>query len=268
MSSIVSLPGSAALSSFRIDKIRQEAARLGVALGELTARYWHFLELDAELDAAATQQLARTLDYGIPTDSPAAADVQLLVTPRLGTISPWSSKATDILRNSGLTPLRRIERGVAYRLCDAQGAALSAQALTVLLPLLHDRMTETVMASLEAAHGLFQHVPPRELTSVDVIDGGRAALEAANRTLGLALSDDEVEYLVDNFTRIGRNPTDVELMMFAQANSEHCRHKIFNASWVIDGAAQAKSLFGMIRDTHAAHPEGTVVAYSDNSSVI
>ena len=121
MSSIVSLPGSVALSSFRIDKIRQEAARLGIALGELTARYWHFLELDAELDAAAAQQLANTLDYGTPTDSPAADDVQLLVTPRPGTISPWSSKATDILRNSGLTQLRRIERGVAYRVCDRAG---------------------------------------------------------------------------------------------------------------------------------------------------
>jgi len=268
MSSIVSLPGSAALSSFRIDKIRQEAARLGVVLGELTARYWHFLELDAELDAAATQQLARTLDYGTPTDTPVAAEVQLLVTPRPGTISPWSSKATDILRNSGLTQLRRIERGVAYRLCDAQGAALPGEVLAMLLPLLHDRMTEAVMASLNDAQVLFQHVPPRELTTVDVVTGGRAALQDANRSLGLALSDDEVDYLVDAFTRIGRNPTDVELMMFAQANSEHCRHKIFNASWVIDGAAQAKSLFGMIRDTHAAHPEGTVVAYSDNSSVI
>jgi len=268
MSSIVSLPGSAALSSFRIDKIRQEAARLGIALGELAARHWHFLELDAELDAAAARQLDKTLDYGTPADSPAANDVQLLVTPRPGTISPWSSKATDILRNSGLTQLRRIERGVAYRLCDPQGGALSGQALTALLPLLHDRMTEAVMDSLEAAQALFRHVPPRELTAIDVMAGGRAALEAANRDLGLALSDDEVEYLVDNFTRIGRNPTDVELMMFAQANSEHCRHKIFNAAWVIDGAAQAKSLFGMIRDTHAAHPAGTVVAYSDNSSVI
>ena len=268
MSSIVSLPGSAALSSFRIDKIRQEAGRLGVALGELTARHWHFLELDAELDAAAARQLDKTLDYGTPTDSPTANDMQVLVTPRPGTISPWSSKATDILRNSGLAQLRRIERGVAYRLCDPQGDALSGQALAALLPLLHDRMTEAVMDSLEAAQLLFQHVPPRELTAIDVMAGGRAALEAANRDLGLALSEDEVEYLVDNFTRIGRNPTDVELMMFAQANSEHCRHKIFNAAWVIDGAAQAKSLFGMIRDTHAAHPAGTVVAYSDNSSVI
>src|SRR5574340_826504 len=268
MFSIVSPPGSAALSSFRLDKIRQEAARLGVVLGEVTARYWHLLELEAELDAAAMQQLARTLDYGTPTDHPSADDSQVLVTPRFGTISPWSSKATDILRNSGLARLRRIERGVAYSLSDPQGAALSSPALATVLPLLYDRMTETVMDSLDAAQGLFRHVPPRELTSVYVMSGGRAALETANRELCLALSDDEVEYLVDSFSRLGRNPTDVELMMFAQANSEHCRHKIFNASWVIDGAAQAKTLFGMIRDTHAAHPKGTVVAYSDNSSVI
>ncbi|MDO9221382.1 MAG: phosphoribosylformylglycinamidine synthase, partial [Thiobacillus sp.] len=268
MSSIVSLPGSAALSTFRIDKIRQEAARAGLVLGELTARYWHFLEIEGELDAAAMRLLDQALDYGTPTDAPAADALQCLVTPRPGTISPWSSKATDILKNSGLAALRRIERGVAFRVCDAQGVPLSTQALTTLLPLLHDRMTETVMATLDEAQALFQHVPPRELATVDVMAGGRAALASANASLGLALSDDELDYLVDSFTRLGRNPTDVELMMFAQANSEHCRHKIFNASWVIDGAAQDKSLFGMIRDTHAAHPAGTVVAYSDNSSVI
>ena len=268
MSSIVSLPGSAALSAFRIDKIRQDAARLGVALGELSARYWHFLELDTGLDAAAETQLARTLDYGTPVAHPAADAVDLLVTPRPGTISPWSSKATDILRNSGIDALRRIERGVAYRLRDGNGAPLGTDARAAVLPLLHDRMTETVMDTLDAAAQLFQHVPPRELAAVDLMAGGRAALAAANRSLGLALSDDELDYLVENFTRIGRNPTDVELMMFAQANSEHCRHKIFNASWVIDGAAQDASLFGMIRATHAAHPHGTVVAYSDNSSVI
>ena len=206
MSSIVSLPGSAALSAFRIEKIRQEAVRLGIALGELTARYWHFLELDGELDAAASQQLANTLDYGTASDSPPVDDVQLVVTPRPGTISPWSSKATDILKNSGMTQLRRIERGVAYRLCDTQGAVLSGQALSALLPLLHDRMTESVLASLADAHVLFRHVVPREMATVDVIAGGRAALEVANRSLGLALSGDELEYLVDNFTRIGRNP--------------------------------------------------------------
>ncbi|MEW6119853.1 MAG: phosphoribosylformylglycinamidine synthase [Pseudomonadota bacterium] len=268
MSSIVSRPGSAALSPFRIDKIRQEAARLGVTLSTVEARFWHFLEIDGALDAAAERQIEATLAYGAPTEAPAEGAVQILVTPRPGTISPWSSKATDILRNSGLAQLKRIERGVAYRLLDTAGAPLAAAALKTLLPVLHDRMIEAVLPSLDEAAVLFRHVPPRTLTSVDVLAGGRAALVAANRDLGLALSDDEVDYLVENFSRIGRNPTDVELMMFAQANSEHCRHKIFNASWVIDGKSESKSLFGMIRDTHAAHPEGTVVAYSDNSSVI
>ncbi|MFZ5575919.1 MAG: phosphoribosylformylglycinamidine synthase [Pseudomonadota bacterium] len=267
MSAIVSLPGAAALSLFRLDKIRREAAQQGVVLGALAARHWHFLEVDGELDDAASALLAQALDYGTPADTPTADDPLMLVTPRPGTISPWSSKATDILRNCGLAQVRRIERGVAFLARDAAGVPLAGDARARLLPLLHDRMTETVMTLADVAQ-LFRHVPPREMTAVDVLGGGRAALTAANRELGLALSDDEVDYLVDNFTRIGRNPTDVELMMFAQANSEHCRHKIFNASWVIDGVPQAKSLFGMIRDTHAAHPAGTVVAYSDNASVI
>ena len=267
MSAIVSLPGGAALSPFRLDKIRSEAAQQGLILGTLAARHWHFLEVDGALDAAQMRLLDQALDYGTPAATPTAADPLILVTPRPGTISPWSSKATDILRNCGLTGFHRIERGVAFHVLDAAGQPLSAEAMLRLLPLLHDRMTEAVV-TLADVEQLFRHVPPRELAAVDVLGGGRPALEAANTSLGLALSDDEVEYLVENFVRIGRNPTDVELMMFAQANSEHCRHKIFNAAWVIDGAAQAKSLFGMIRDTHAAHPAGTVVAYSDNSSVI
>src|SRR5512139_121438 len=267
MSAIVSVPGAAALSPFRVDKIRSEAAQLGLKLGTLAARHWHFLEVEAALDAGQMQLVEQALAYGAPAAAPTADDPLILVTPRPGTISPWSSKATDILKNCGLAGFLRIERGVAFQVLDATGQALSAEAKARLLPLLHDRMTEAVM-TLADVDQLFRHVPPRELTAVDVLGGGRAALEAANRELGLALSDDELDYLVENFTRIGRNPTDVELMMFAQANSEHCRHKIFNAAWVIDGAEQAKSLFGMIRDTHAAHPEGTVVAYSDNSSVI
>jgi phosphoribosylformylglycinamidine synthase len=268
MSRIVSRPGSAALSPFRIAKIREQVALLGVTLGGVEARFWHFLEVDGDLDAAAERQLDATLAYGAPTDVPTADTAQVLVTPRPGTISPWSSKATDILRNSGLVSLKRIERGVAFRLLDDAAAPLADAALKSVLPLLHDRMTEAVLPSLADAAVLFRHMPPRAMSAVDVLAGGRAALVAANRDLGLALSDDEVDYLAENFVRMGRNPTDVELMMFAQANSEHCRHKIFNADWVIDGKAESKSLFGMIRDTHAAHPGGTVVAYSDNSSVI
>ncbi|MBI3094335.1 MAG: phosphoribosylformylglycinamidine synthase, partial [Rhodocyclales bacterium] len=186
----------------------------------------------------------------------------LLVTPRLGTISPWSSKATDIARNCGFAAVKRIERGTAYHVSGkvAQELALATR--------LHDRMTESVLDSIDAARALFHHVAPQPLASVDLQGGGRAALVVANRELGLALSEDEIDYLVENFGKLGRNPTDVELMMFAQANSEHCRHKIFNASWTVDGEAQPLSLFGMIRETHKAHPEGTVVAYSDNAAVI
>jgi phosphoribosylformylglycinamidine synthase len=267
MSSLLKLPGSRALSTFRIAKIRADAMQSGLVLGDIDACYWHFLELDHALDATELDTLGQILDYGLAVGEVASA-VDLLVTPRFGTLSPWSSKASDILRNCGLNKLRRIERGVAWRIRDAAGQAFAADALARLLPLLHDRMTETVLESLDQVDSLFQHVAPRALATVDVLSCGRAALVDANAELGLALSADELDYLVENFSRIGRNPTDVELMMFAQANSEHCRHKIFNASWVIDGEARVQTLFGMIRDTHAAQPAGTLVAYSDNSSVI
>ncbi|MHB8915971.1 MAG: phosphoribosylformylglycinamidine synthase, partial [Thiobacillus sp.] len=265
---ILSLPGSVALSPFRIEKIRIQAAAVGITIGTVSTRFWHFLELDSELSESELDRVTRILDDGAPAADELYHDISLLVTPRPGTISPWSSKASDILKNCGITKLRRLERGIAYRAHDPEGALLSPELLVAVQPLLHDRMTEAVMSSLEDAASLFQHVPPRALSSIEVLQGGRAALMQANSALGLALSEDELDYLFDNFTRIGRNPTDVELMMFAQANSEHCRHKIFNASWVIDGTPRDKTLFGMIRDTHAAHPEGTLVAYSDNSSVI
>jgi phosphoribosylformylglycinamidine synthase len=189
----------------------------------------------------------------------------LLVTPRLGTISPWSSKASDIARNCGFAAVKRIERGTAFHVAGVTG---DGRRLQVLAAHLHDRMTESVLTSIDAARALFRHVAPQPLTTVDLLGGGRAALIRANVEMGLALSDDEIDYLVENFGRLRRNPTDVELMMFAQANSEHCRHKIFNASWTVDGEPQALSLFAMIRETHKAHPQGTVVAYSDNAAVI
>ncbi len=178
--------------------------------------------------------------------------------PRLGTISPWSSKATDIARNCGLAEVLRIERGLAYTL-EIEGRA-ERDALAAPL---HDRMTETVLASLDDAEQLFRHVAPRPLERV-----ARGALREANQRLGLALSEDEIDYLRAAFDALGRDPTDAELTMFAQANSEHCRHKIFNADWIIDGEKQPQSLFGMIRHTHAANPQGTIVAYADNAAVI
>ena len=258
--SILSLPGGAALSSFRIEKIHDQARVAGLAPGRIATQYWHFVELDAPLSPHEQSVLDAALSYADRVANIPFAQF-LLVTPRFGTVSPWSSKATDILHNCGLSKVRRIERGVAYHFEHAADE-------TMLLPLIHDRMTETVLRSVDEAAGLFAHVPPRELETVDVLGGGRHALVEANARLGLALSVDEIDYLADNFARMGRNPTDVELMMFAQANSEHCRHKIFNAAWVVDGIEQDKSLFRMIRDTHARTPQGTLSAYEDNAAVM
>ncbi|KAI5916086.1 phosphoribosylformylglycinamidine synthase [Thauera sp. 2A1] len=262
MTSILKLRGAAALSRTRLERLSRAAGEVLAKLKGLAAEHWYFIELSAALTA---EELARLVDLlgAHPATEQAPAGTLLLVVPRLGTISPWSSKATDIARQCGFDKIVRIERGTAYTV-DAKDAGKS----TALLALLHDRMTESVLPTLDQADELFHHYAPQPLTSVDILAGGRAALEAANGELGLALSEDEIDYLVDNFGRMGRNPTDVELMMFAQANSEHCRHKIFNADWVIDARPMDKSLFGMIKDTHKAHPQGTVVAYSDNASII
>jgi phosphoribosylformylglycinamidine synthase len=257
MSQIIKLRGTAAFSASRFARLQEQ---LGTTLA---AEHWYFVETDGTLSG---DELARLKDLlGIPAALPAEpAGTLVLVTPRLGTISPWASKATDIAHNCGFAAIRRIERGIAYRFT---GGANSAQ-ISALAARCHDRMTESVLDSIDAAEQLFHHVAPQPLTSVDILAGGRAALVEANGELGLALSADEIDYLVENFGKAGRNPTDVELMMFAQANSEHCRHKIFNATWTVDGADQPLSLFGMIRESHKAHPEGTVVAYSDNAAVI
>ena len=263
MSDLLKLRGGAAISRFRLDK-------LAAALPDYTciqAGFWHFAEVSAALDVTEQSTLDSILTYGTPLSAQADGTL-LLVTPRPGTISPWSSKATDIVHHCGLTKIARIERGTAFHFSRRDGAPLSAADQALIAPYIHDRMTEAVFESLDDAHALFRHLPPKPLTAVDILGAGRAALVRANSEMGLALSGGEIDYLVDNFTRIGRNPTDVELTMFAQANSEHCRHKIFNAAWVIDGEPQPHTLFGMIRETHARHPEGTVVAYSDNSSVI
>ena len=267
---LLSLRGRHALSAFRLAKLLAalDGARPGHAVERVDAVYWHFAELERDLTAPERATLERILTYG-PHDAPAADDgALLLVVPRPGTISPWSSKATDIARNCGLAAVRRIERGVAFRIGCRGGAPLAPDDRAALLPLLHDRMTEAVLDDLAGAAQLFAHFPPRPLASIPLLRDGRAALVAANADLGLALAPDEIDYLDAAFRAAGRDPTDVELMMFAQANSEHCRHKIFNARWVIDGAPQPDSLFGMIRHTHATNPQRTVVAYSDNAAVI
>jgi len=267
-----SVYGKPALSSFRLDKLRAMLEKAAPGIVIIDTRHCYFSEYDGEkLSIAQAKLLDKVLGIDKSAGKPADADkyIRLLVVPRLGTISPWSTKATDIAQHCGLKGIRRIERGLIYYLSSADGYALEKTGLTAVLPLLHDRMTETVLFDTDgAAEKIFKHGVPQPLETVDVLKGGRGALEKANREMGLALSEDEIEYLAENFKQLERNPTDVELMMFAQANSEHCRHKIFNADWVIDGVAQDMSLFGMIRNTHKVSPEGTVVAYSDNSSVI
>ncbi|SMB24517.1 phosphoribosylformyl-glycineamide synthetase [Sterolibacterium denitrificans] len=261
MPDILKLRGAAAFTASRLARLTEQLQGAVGSLGRLSAEHWYFVELAAPLSAAEIERLGQLL--GAPARSDALPAGQLLlVTPRLGTISPWSSKATDIARQCGFAQVRRIERGTAFH------ADVPASQRAALLPLLHDRMTESVLAQFDEAEALFRQLPPQPLTTVALLDRGRQALVAANAELGLALSEDEIDYLAENFTRLGRNPTDVELMMFAQANSEHCRHKIFNASWVIDGEQREETLFGMIRETHKAHPQGTVVAYSDNAAII
>ncbi len=265
MADILCLKGDSAFSAFRLQRLQ---ARLTAAVSDIesvAADFWHVVALRRALSADERTKLSALLE-----ERPAgtAGGELFLVTPRLGTISPWSSKATDIAWNCDLEAIERIERVVAFQVVARGGRALTAEEHKTVAGLLHDRMTESVLAGFEATSELFRHFEPKPLATVDVLGGGKPALVAANASLGLALSDDEVDYLVDIFTTAGRNPTDVELMMFAQANSEHCRHKIFNASWVVDGEAKDKTLFGMIRETHQAHPQGTVMAYADNASII
>lgn len=258
------LRGAPALSAFRHGKLLEQLTSKVPAVTGLYAEFAHFAEVTGVLNADEEQVLARLLKYGpsVPVQEPSGR--LFLTIPRFGTISPWSSKASDIARNCGLATIQRIERGLAYYVSGELNAAEAQQVADVL----HDRMTQLVLDNLEGAAALFSHAQPKPLTAVDILGGGRAALEKANVELGLALAEDEIDYLVTSFNGLGRNPHDIELMMFAQANSEHCRHKIFNASWDIDGESQEKSLFGMIKNTYQMHNEGVLSAYKDNASVI
>ena len=288
MSDLLFLRGAPAYSAFRLQGLQQRIRAVAPEAELLAADYWHFVKLKAALSPEARAQLAELLeerppeadmdadarerapakrreseDQGADRDARDAQGMRFLVTPRLGTISPWSSKATDIAWNCGLEAVERIERGIAFRVTGVTAGQRAGVAA-----LLHDRMIETALEDFAQTAALFQQVAPRPMRRIDALAGGRSALVEANASLGLALSEDEIDYLFDIFVgKMRRNPTDVELMMFAQANSEHCRHKIFNAAWVIDGQARPETLFGMIRETHAAHPQGNVVVYSDNSSV-
>jgi phosphoribosylformylglycinamidine synthase len=256
------LRGAPAFTPARLAKRLGKIQKQNPSVRDATAEFVHFAEVSEALSEREAHVLDRLLHYGPRTEARALAGRRLLVVPRIGTISPWSSKATDVARNCGLDKIRRIERGIWYTVAGevSDEAGLAAA--------LHDRMTESVLEREEDAERLFRHADPRPLATVDVLGDGRAAIEAANASMGLALAPDEIDYLVDNFRALGRNPTDVELMMFAQANSEHCRHKIFNADFIVDGEKQEKSLFKMIRRSTEASPAGVLSAYSDNAAVM
>lgn len=263
------LRGGQALSSFRIQKIVTDLQQSFPALQSIQSEYQHLVCLKPgveSLDATRMQTLERILAYG-----PRGAEVEhqgqrLFVIPRFGTISPWSTKATDIAHHCGLGDIARIERGIGFYIQSS--TPFTDAELAQIAVALHDPMTESVLRQIDDAEVLFKAEAPKSLFEVPLLTEGRSALESANTELGLALSEDEIDYLVTQYTQLKKNPTDVELMMFAQVNSEHCRHKIFNADWVIDGEAQAHSLFRMIRETHMQNSRGTLVAYSDNSSVL
>jgi phosphoribosylformylglycinamidine synthase len=264
------LRGASALSAFRLEKLAHKLRKIHPEIRLHHNEYVHFAKVSAPLSverAAVLDQLLHSAGDAVGANNPDRAACRLvLVVPRPGTISPWSSKASDIAHNCGLTELNRLERGVAYYF--KLPAELDESAVLAVEACVHDRMTESVLAELEAAEQLFSEGVPAPMTTVDILSSGRSALVDADRVLGLALADDEIDYLVDSFSALGRNPNDIELMMFAQANSEHCRHKIFNASWSIDGEPQQHSLFKMIRNTNEVGGQNVLSAYSDNAAVV
>ena len=265
---IKNLRGAPALSDFRVNKLLDQCIQLQLPVTEIYAEFAHFAQLNDELTTDEEKVLQQLLTYGPTIEEHEPQGQFYLVTPRPGTISPWSSKSTDIAHNCGLTKVERLERGMAYYISIEESVKLSTEQEQLLVSLLHDRMMESVFTHFADADQLFISAEPSELTSIDIENGGKNALTHANIELGLALADDEVNYLFENFTKLGRNPHDIELYMFAQANSEHCRHKIFNADWTIDGKKQPKSLFKMIRNTHEVNPDYVLSAYKDNAAVM
>ncbi len=261
------LPGPKALSFFRTEKLLLELQAINRHIVALSARFVHFVNVDEQrLPAEQLTQLGQLLDYGDAVKTTGEDGFPILVIPREGTISPWSSKATEIAQRCGLVGVLRLERAIEYRL-TVQGDVDVSADLVSLAGILYDRMTQAICLESERPE-IFEQAEPKPLATIAVLEAGRDALVQADESLGLALSADEIDYLLASFQGLGRDPTDVELMMFAQANSEHCRHKIFNAQWTLDGVEQGQTLFGMIRNTYHCNPEGVLSAYSDNSSVI
>lgn len=261
---VFELNGARALSDFRAARLLAALQRVSSNIEAVSGRFVHFVHTSRELTEAEKTRLGSLLDYGDAAED-VRGDVTFMVVPRLGTISPWASKATDIVKNCGIEGVMRVERGTVFNLQTS--VSLTDDEKAAAAATLHDRMTESVVAEDFPAEQLFVELEGRPMATVALVEEGRPALERANVDMGLALSEDEIDYLTDAFTKIGRNPTDVELMMFAQANSEHCRHKIFNARWTIDGADREETLFGMIRQTHKMAPQGTITAYADNAAI-
>jgi len=261
------LRGSPALSPFRLAKLLQDLTAASLPARAVSAEFVHVVETTGDLTAPQRAVLEKLLTYGPTRAGASVTGLTQVVAPRPGTLSPWSSKATDIAHICGLAKVKRIERVIVYTVDLASDPSSLVTRNSSLADKLHDRMTQVVFSDVAACEVLFRHEIPRPMNSVPLLAQGRAALTEANTSLGLALAEDEIDYLVTAFTTLGRDPNDIELMMFAQANSEHCRHKIFNASWDIDGQAQAKSLFQMIRNTYQLHSAGILSAYKDNSAV-
>jgi phosphoribosylformylglycinamidine synthase len=265
---MLNLSGSPMLSDFTKQKLIKQLQQQGVSIRNMSAHYVHFIDTNKALSEDQHNTLTSLLTYGPKSstfdEQAISEDLSLVISPRAGTISPWSSKASNIAHNCGLLAINRIERGVAYKFW---GEDLSTHLHTI-ENAIHDRMTEMVLPSQQGGACLFVQSDAKPLQAIDVLGLGRKALEDANTALGLALAEDEIDYLKTSFESLGRNPHDIELYMFAQANSEHCRHKIFNADWTIDGKAQAKSLFKMIKNTFETTPEFVSSAYKDNAAVM
>ena len=256
--------GNSAHSDYGLNKLLTKLKTVG-SISSINSQsvYVADIEEGKRLTSIDLENLTFLLNGSKQTLTGKLVENSCVVVPRLGTISPWASKATDIVKTCGIQSLLRIEHGIVYTL-----EGVSATDKVLMQTLLHDRMMEQVFSDLEPLKGLFSHQQPKPYTTVDILNNGKSALVKANMEMGLALSDDEIDYLVDAFVSLNRNPVDAELMMFAQANSEHCRHKIFNADWTIDGKKKANSLFGMIRNTYQKSPEGVLSAYSDNAAVV
>lgn len=258
---MIALDGQSALSPFRLERLNAHLDALHHGVRVQASWFVYFIDAEAAPQGELRERLLAVLEAKDAPPEPAT----LWVVPRLGTISPWSSKATDIVHGAGFD-VRRVERGLAWRVAGLPDADAPDHA--AIMAVLHDAMTQSVLTGIDQAQGLFLAGSPGDLVHVALGAEPQAALAEANARLGLALADDEIDYLVDRYAELGRDPTDAELFMFAQANSEHCRHKVFNASWTVDGEEQDKSLFGMIKHTHQQSPAHTLSAYSDNAAVI